>query len=53
MLKTKADVKDLRNLSEMKTNKIDMEHAMKSMEMMHKWQAITVVLVVEFMKLSI
>jgi len=36
MLKRKADVKDLRNLSEMKTNKIDTEHTMNNMEMMHK-----------------
>jgi hypothetical protein len=46
MLKSKADVDDLIQLRDVKTNKQDTEHCMRSIETVHKMlKSITVVLI--------
>ena len=53
ILKAKADVQDLRELKELKSNKVDTESAMQCIDIVHKQLSHVIVLFIEFLKTNI
>ena len=53
MLKQKANMSDLKHLMDIKSNKVDTEQNMRSVDILHKQVTHIIVLLIEFLKTNL